>query len=59
MSNKFDQSRFYEKNNESFMKADESPGVTIFPLPVDSELYIKIDDAAGKNPQIPSVPFTD
>jgi hypothetical protein len=39
-------------NNESLLKIGESPGITIFPVPVDRELYIKIDDAAGKDPVI-------
>jgi hypothetical protein len=39
-------------NDESLPKVGESPGVTIFPVPVDSELYIKIDDGAGKDPLI-------
>jgi hypothetical protein len=39
-------------NNESLLKIGESPGVTIYPVPVDSELYIKIDDTVGKDPMI-------
>jgi hypothetical protein len=41
-----------QSNDESLPKLVESPGVTIFPVPVDGELYIKIDDGAGKDPLI-------
>jgi hypothetical protein len=41
-----------ESNNENLLKVGESAGVTIFPVPVDHELYIKIDDTAGKDPMI-------
>ena len=36
-------------NNESLLKAGESPGVTIYPVPVDNELFVKIDDTVGKD----------
>ena len=46
-------------NNESLPKAGESPGVTIFPVPVDNELHVKIDDTAGKDPDSRSEPWVD
>ncbi|HEX6223130.1 MAG TPA: T9SS type A sorting domain-containing protein, partial [Chryseolinea sp.] len=39
-------------NNESLLKAGEIPRVTIFPVPVDRELYVKIDDTTAIEPMI-------
>jgi hypothetical protein len=41
-----------QSNGESLLRVGEDAGVTIFPVPVDSELYIKISDAAGNDPLI-------
>ena len=36
-------------NNESLLKAGESPDVTIYPVPVDNELFVKMDDTVGQD----------
>ena len=38
-----------QQNVEGFRQASESAGVLIFPVPVDNELFVKIDDTAGKD----------
>ena len=36
-------------NNESLLKVGESPDITIYPVPVDNELFVKMDDTVGKD----------
>jgi hypothetical protein len=41
-----------QSDNESLLKLNETQSVSIFPVPVDNELRVKIDDVAGKDPVI-------
>lgn len=41
-----------QPNDESLLKESEEEGVTIFPVPVDNELFLEIGDEAGDDPLI-------